>query len=105
MFSFVSSIIAFLENTCFEVPKFFTVSSDFTDFSNVIVSHYACAGLFKYPLSCHETKPQSINVPAYVLAGLANECKRWEVAYHLYNPERIVLWLHFETVSHSVIGP
>lgn len=39
------------------------------------------------------------------LAGLANECKRWEVAYHLYNPERIVLWLHFETMSHSVIGP
>lgn len=68
--------IAFLENTCFEVPKLFTVSSDFTDFSNVIVSDYACAGLFKYPLSCHETKPQSINVPAYVLVGLANECKR-----------------------------
>lgn len=76
------------------------------DFSDAVVSHYAYSGFYS-SIHYHVTRrSRGRNKCARLrLSEISDECKQWEVAYHLYNPERIVLRLYFETVSHSVIGP
>lgn len=66
------------------------MSSNFIDFSNVAVKPLCILRFIQVSIIMSRDKDRT-NGHAYALVGLTNECKWWEVAYHLYNPERIVL--------------